>query len=277
MILGRPTLNNLRAMMSTPHLCMKYSVVSWVGIVLANQHIAPSLKTESRGEGPTTKRTINLTHIHLLDLVPCQNQEDLRPQPMKDLKEHVYVWLPKDMAGIDPDFLSCHLSITLGIRLASQKKRKLKEEKKKGGREETRKLLATRFIREVLYPTWLTNVVMVKKSSCKWRICIDYIDLNKAYPKYPYLLPSIDRLVDGASEYGLLSFMDAYSIYNQIWMHPQDKAKMTFITIIKETEICSASQTSSWMDPIVSYLERDKVLANHKKAKKLRRDRQNTS
>ncbi|RDX75752.1 hypothetical protein CR513_44333, partial [Mucuna pruriens] len=70
------------------------------------------------------------------------------------------------------------------------------------------------------YPTWLTNVVMVKKPNGKWRMCTDYTDLNKACPKDPYPLPSIDQLVDGASSFALLSFRNVYSGYNQIKMHP---------------------------------------------------------
>ncbi|RDX84751.1 hypothetical protein CR513_34151, partial [Mucuna pruriens] len=64
---------------------------------------------------------------------------------------------------------------------------------------------------------------MVKKANRKWRMCTDYTDLNKAYPKDPYPLPNIDR-------FALLSFMDTYSGYNQIKMHPRDEAKTTFIT-----------------------------------------------
>ncbi|RDX81639.1 hypothetical protein CR513_37650, partial [Mucuna pruriens] len=52
---------------------------------------------------------------------------------------------------------------------------------------------------------------MVKKANEKWRMCIDYIDLNKVCSKDSYPLPSIDRLVDGTSRYGLMSFIDAYS------------------------------------------------------------------
>ncbi|RDY02623.1 hypothetical protein CR513_13893, partial [Mucuna pruriens] len=70
---------------------------------------------------------------------------------------------------------------------------------------------------------------MVKKASGKWRMCTDYTNLNKACPKDPYPMPSIDRLVDGASGFALLSFMDAYLGYNQIKMHPQDESKTAFI------------------------------------------------
>ncbi|RDY14738.1 hypothetical protein CR513_00140, partial [Mucuna pruriens] len=103
------------------------------------------------------------------------------------------------------------------------------EEKRRAAWDETNKLLVASFIREVQYPTWLANVVMVKKTNSKWRMCANYTDLNKACPKDPYPLPSIDRLVDGDSGYTLLSFMDAYLGYNQIWMYPYDEEKTAFI------------------------------------------------
>nr|KYP72103.1 Transposon Ty3-I Gag-Pol polyprotein [Cajanus cajan] len=71
---------------------------------------------------------------------------------------------------------------------------------------------------------------MVKKPSGKWRVCIDYTSLNKACPKDAYPLPNIDRLVDGVAGHMILSFLDAYSGYNQIRMHPQDEDKTAFIT-----------------------------------------------
>lgn len=61
-------------------------------------------------------------------------------------------------------------------------------------------------------------------------MCMDYTDLNKAGPKDSYPLPSIDRLVDGASRHGMLSFLDAYSGYNQIRMFPPDEEKMAFMS-----------------------------------------------
>ncbi|RDY12404.1 Retrovirus-related Pol polyprotein, partial [Mucuna pruriens] len=92
------------------------------------------------------------------------------------------------------------------------------------------KILQVRFVREVRYPSWLTNVVMVRKPMGKWRMCTDYTDLNMAYSKDLYSLPNIDGLVDGASRRSLLSFTDAYSGYNQIRMHPSDETKTKFIT-----------------------------------------------
>nr|KYP39411.1 Transposon Ty3-I Gag-Pol polyprotein [Cajanus cajan] len=70
---------------------------------------------------------------------------------------------------------------------------------------------------------------MVRKSNGNWRMCTDFTDLNKAFPKDSYPLPNIDCLVDSASGYELLSFMDAYSGYNQIRMHPADEDKTAFI------------------------------------------------
>lgn len=71
---------------------------------------------------------------------------------------------------------------------------------------------------------------MVKKSSRKWRMCIDFTNLNKACPKDSFPLPRIDLLVDSTSSHELLSFMDGFSGYNEICMREVDQEKTTFIT-----------------------------------------------
>ncbi|RDX68077.1 hypothetical protein CR513_52972, partial [Mucuna pruriens] len=134
------------------------------------------------------------------------------------------------MPGIDPKFMNHKLSIVEGARPVVQKKRKQGEEKRRAIKEEIEKLLNAGFIREVRYPEWLANVVMVRKANGRWRMCTDYTDLNKVCPKDPYPLPNIDRLVDNVSGYEFLSFMDAYSGYNQIRMHLGDEEKTAFIT-----------------------------------------------
>nr|KYP69397.1 Retrovirus-related Pol polyprotein from transposon 17.6 [Cajanus cajan] len=133
------------------------------------------------------------------------------------------------MPGIDPDFLCHRLAIDPRAKPVTQKRRKFGDDKKQAIRQEVDKLLSASHIREIQYPGWLANVVMVKKSNGKWRMCVDFTDLNKACPKDSYPLPNIDCLVDGASGYKLLSFLDAYSGYNQIRMHPNDEDKTSFI------------------------------------------------
>ena len=96
--------------------------------------------------------------------------------------------------------------------------------------EEVEKLLAAGFIREVYYPKWLANVVMVKKSNGKWKMCVDFTDLNNACTKDSFPLPRIDQLVDSTAGHELLTFMDAFSGYNQILMKKEDQEKTAFVT-----------------------------------------------
>ena len=71
---------------------------------------------------------------------------------------------------------------------------------------------------------------MVKKDNRKWRMCVDFTDLNKAYPKDNYPLPRIDTLVNSTLRHQLLSFMDAFSGYNQIKLNEADQEKTSFVT-----------------------------------------------
>jgi hypothetical protein len=82
----------------------------------------------------------------------------------------------------------------------------------------------------VKYPEWLANTVMVKKANGKWRMCIDFIDLNKACPKDEFLLPRIDSLVDAAASSEPMSLLDCYSGYHQIWTKKEDEPETSFIT-----------------------------------------------
>lgn len=70
--------------------------------------------------------------------------------------------------------------------------------------------------REVQFSTWLTNVVLVLKAASKWRVYVDFWDLNKACPKDYYPLLQIDQLVDLTSWYELICMLDAYQGYHQI-------------------------------------------------------------
>ena len=96
--------------------------------------------------------------------------------------------------------------------------------------EEVRKLLEANFIREVYYLDWLANIVIVKKANGKWRMCVDFTNLYRACPKDSYPLPRIDTLVDLMARHELLSFIDAFSSYNQIKMNEDDQERTSFVT-----------------------------------------------
>ena len=134
------------------------------------------------------------------------------------------------MPGIDRRVIEHSLNIYATKKPIQQKRRVFASEQNKAIMEEVEKLLTAGFIREVYYPKWLVNVVMVKKSSGKWRMCVDFIDLNNACPKDSFPLPRIDQLVDSTIGHKLLTFMDAFLGYNQILMKEEDQENTAFVT-----------------------------------------------
>ena len=96
--------------------------------------------------------------------------------------------------------------------------------------EEVDELLSCNFIKKSFYPSWLANPVLVKKLNGKWRTYMDFTDLNKTCPKDSFPLLRIDQLVDATSGHVLLSFMEAYSRYNQIPIPLPDQEHTSYIT-----------------------------------------------
>ena len=134
------------------------------------------------------------------------------------------------MLGIDPSVMMHRLNVSPSFPPIRQKKRVFTPERDRAIVEEVRKLQEASFIREVYYSDWLANVVMVMKASGKWRMCVNFTNLNKACPKDSYPLPRVDVLVDSTARHQLLSFMDAFSGYNQIRMQEADQEKTSFVT-----------------------------------------------
>ena len=73
-------------------------------------------------------------------------------------------------------------------------------------------------------------MVLIKKANGKWRLCIDFTDVNRVCSKDSFPLPRIDLIVDATAGHKLLSFMDAFSDYNHIRMDPNDQEKTSFVT-----------------------------------------------
>jgi hypothetical protein len=98
-------------------------------------------------------------------------------------------------------------------------------------KKELAKLLAAGFIYEVFHPEWLANPVLVcKKNTNEWRMCVEYTDLNKHCPKDPFALSWIDQVIDSTAGCDLLCFLDCYSGYHQIAIMEEDQEKIAFIT-----------------------------------------------
>ena len=144
----------------------------------------------------------------------------------------VFAWKQADMGGIDPAVITHRLNVGQSFKPIKQKSGSFESERQKAINEEVNKLLQAGAIREVEYPEWLANVVLVKKANGKWRLCINFTDINKACPKDIFPLLRIDLIVDATAVHELLSFMDAFSGYNQISMDPCDQEKTSFVTAL---------------------------------------------
>ncbi|XP_017227902.2 uncharacterized protein LOC108203469 [Daucus carota subsp. sativus] len=162
---------------------------------------------------------------------------DLDPRLPETLQK---VGPAEDTVGILVDENDATKVLFIGIRLDNlmrkkmkgirQKRRPISGERAEALKAEVDRLQKVGLVKEAYYPEWLANPVLVKKANGKWRVCIDFTDLNKACPKDSFPLPRIDQLVDAIAGHALLNFMDAYSGYNQIPMYEPDQEHTSFIT-----------------------------------------------
>uniref|UniRef100_A0A2N9HFP5 RNA-directed DNA polymerase n=1 Tax=Fagus sylvatica TaxID=28930 RepID=A0A2N9HFP5_FAGSY len=250
-IIGRPTLNKLRAVTSTYHLLVRFPTEHGIGELKGDQATARECYFASLGP-EATHQTMKIDEGHKLvepteelEVIALDDDEPskttsigtkmdraIREAMISFLKSNldVFAWTHDDMPGIDPSTICHKLNVDPSIRPIKQKRRVFAPDRNQAISDEVEKLLTAGFIREVFYPDWLANVVMVKKANGKWRMCVDFTDLNKACPKDSFPLPRIDQLVDSTAGHRLLTFMDAFSGYNQIMMDDADQEKTSFIT-----------------------------------------------
>ncbi|XP_027932707.1 uncharacterized protein LOC114188309 [Vigna unguiculata] len=215
-LLSRPSFNTLGIVVSTTYLAMKFPSPSGCDARLEQVDETVDLELPN---GRTLKLGTDLR----------QEQRDILTPTLISITD-LFAWSAADLPGVDPQVAINKLSIYKEVGYVFQKKWKLGEERRLATKVEADKLLSAGFIEEAHYTTWLSNVVLVKTANGKWQMCVDYTDLNKACPRDAYPLPNIDRLVDGAASNKVLSFLDAYSRYNQIPMATTDMNKTAFIT-----------------------------------------------
>ena len=100
------------------------------------------------------------------------------------------------MLGINPSVMVHKLNVSPSFLPIQQKRRVFTQERDKAIVEKVRKLLEADFNREMYYLEWLVNLVIVKKVNDKWKMCVDFTNLNRAYLKDNYPLLRINLLMD---------------------------------------------------------------------------------
>jgi hypothetical protein len=255
-IIGRGTLNAFEAILHPAYLCMK--IPSEQGPIAI--HGSQEAARKAEGNWTDTKAIHNIDEAEALEQYKYKREKAAsvdQPKPMllcEDIAEQrvllgsqlseqektllrflfnnkdVFAWSANDLCGVNRDVIEHSLNMDPPFRPRKQRLRKMSEDKVEGARNEVKRLLSAGVIREVKYPKWLANTIMVKKANGKWRMCIDFIDLNKACSKDEFPLPRIDSLVDVAASSELMSLLDCYSGYHQIWMKKEDEPKTSFIT-----------------------------------------------
>ena len=111
----------------------------------------------------------------------------------------VFAWDPYEVLGVDPNYIEHRLNTDSHSKPVQQKARRSASMHAEAVQKEVEKLLQAGAIREIQYLTWLSNTVVVKKKNGKWRVCVDFTNLNQACPKDPFPLPKIDQLVDATA------------------------------------------------------------------------------
>ena len=122
----------------------------------------------------------------------------------------VFAWDAYEAPWLDPKFICHHLNVNSSVTSKRQPPRRPSKEHVEVVKSEITKLKQTGAIIEVFYPQWLANTVVVKKKIGKWRVCVDFTDLNKACPKNPFPMPRIDQFVDAMVGHSRMSFLDAF-------------------------------------------------------------------
>nr|CAE02458.1 OSJNBa0042D13.11 [Oryza sativa Japonica Group] len=254
-IFGRATLNKFEAI--SHHNYLKLKMLGPTGVIVVKglqpsaaskgdlaiiNRVVHSVETEPH-EWPkhTPKPTPHgkITKVQIDDADPTKLVSlggDMGEEEVESILEvlkrniNIFAWSPDEVGGVPADLIMHHLAVKPDVKPRKQKLCKMFADRQEAAKAEVQKLLRAGVIQEIDHPEWLANPVLVRKSNGKWRMCVDFTDLNKACPKDDFPLPRIDQLVDSTAGCKLMSFLDAYSGYHQIHKNPLDIPKTSFIT-----------------------------------------------
>ena len=122
----------------------------------------------------------------------------------------VFAWSPYEVLEVDPEFIIHRLNVDLSFPPKKQKPKRSAREHVEAVKLEVKRLKEVGVIKEVFFPEWLANTVVVRKKNGKWRVCVDFMDLNRACLKELFPMPKVDQLVDATYRHPRMSFLDAF-------------------------------------------------------------------
>ena len=140
--------------------------------------------------------------------IPILEKEELVDLLRRNID--VFAWDAYETPGLDLEFICHHLNVNPSITPKRQPPRHPSKEHVKAVKSEVTKLKQAGAIKEVFYPQWLENTVVVKKKTGKWWVCVDFTDLNRACPKDHFPMPRIGQLVNATVGHPWMSFLDAF-------------------------------------------------------------------
>ena len=163
--------------------------------------------------------------------IPPQKKGEL----VKFLKRNVVVfaWNAYKASRVDSSFIFHHLNVNPSITPKKQQPRRSSKDHSDTVKDEVIKFKQIGAIKEVFYPKWLANTIVVKKKSGKRHVCVDFIDLDKPCPKNPFPMPRIDQLMDATVSHPRMSFLDAFQGYHQIPLALDNQEITDFVTPIR--------------------------------------------
>jgi hypothetical protein len=259
-IMGRGSINKFEAAIHGLYLCMKIPGPQGAITVYGNQQATRNIERDfvpgqrnvhfltAQREVPASASPTDKEH----DKAQLQSNDGTKTVPLdqatpkqtvtisEDLTSHdeerllcclsknkdIFAWSALDLVGVSRSIIEHSLGIDPSVRPKKQRLCKMSDEKTEAAKVEVHRLLEAKFIEPIAYPTWLANVVMVQQKSGKWRMCIDFTTLNKVCPKDNFPLPRIDKIVDSAAGCEVMSLLDCFSGYHQIYIYEggeQDK------------------------------------------------------
>jgi hypothetical protein len=263
---ARGLLNTFKAALHLAYLCLKvpatFDVITMLGsqkearniergFTLGHKSVNFLREDTDQPEQPWPKHEISvefkkaievegvLTRVALNPRVPDRTvciraemslEEEAELLQFLDKNHDVFTWSTSDLIGASREVIEHKLQVNPIEKPKKQKLHKMSEEKLEATKAEVQCLLDVGFTREVTYPQWLANIVMVHKKNGKWRMCTNFTDLNKCCPKDDFHLARIDQIVDSAASCDIMGLLNYFLGYHQICLRREDEEKTSFIT-----------------------------------------------